>query len=106
MLSCYDGVGGPQNQASSIIHLFIQSFIHPFEESILSISCGPDTRVDKTNTDSKDRMNIPSVAIAWALGWGEERTLSEAVGQGGEETWRSGEGEVVGIGPRPHGVRP
>lgn len=40
----------------------------------------------------------------WAQG--EERTLSEAVGQGGEDTWRSGEGEVVGNRPQPHGIRP
>ena len=46
-----------------------------------SVGQAPGTRVDKTNTDSKDKMNIPAMGTAWALAWEEERALS--VGQGG-----------------------
>lgn len=58
------------------------------------ISCGPGARHQSGQDQHRLQgpMNTPSVGIAWVLGSGEERILSEAAGQGGEEIRWSGEG--------------
>lgn len=68
----------------------------------------PDTRVDKANTDSKDRVNIPAVGTTWA---GAERKIGYSLWIRRlwvREVKRPGDlgrGEVVGIRPPLYGIR-
>lgn len=83
---------GPKNLAS-----FIHSFIHLFDKSILSASFGPGTGHQSGQGQHRLQGQGEHSCCGNCLGWGweEERVLSvdqEAVGQGSEETWRSGEG--------------
>lgn len=65
-----------------------------------------NARGDKTNRDSKEWDEYSHCRKCLGLGLEEERLLLEAVGQGGEETWRFREDGGHRIRLWPHGIRP